>query len=103
MSSENSLNALRTDLAEITLRIFDLCANRLVLARKIGEIKSQKNLSIESPRVEQDLKKKVLHICKSRNMNEDFCLRMLELLLEESKRVQRQTVKPMQHDDMKKE
>jgi len=88
-----SLEELRKEIARITLEIVRLCGERLLLAKKMGEMKARANLPIEDSRVEQELKSKVLNVCQSYDMDVNFCLKLLELLLDESKRVQRNATK----------
>ncbi len=89
MTEETSLAELRNEIIEVTLEIIRLCGERLQLAKRIGEIKIRENLPIESPKVEEDLRSDVLSACQTYGMDRDFCLKLLKLLLEESKRVQR--------------
>ena len=74
----------------LTLEIIRLAGERLTLAKKIGEIKAQRNMPIEDPRVEQELREKVVELSKKLNMDVNFSLNLLNLLIEESKRVQRE-------------
>ena len=73
----------------LTLEIIRLAGERLTLAKKIGEIKAQRNMPIEDSRVEQELREKVVELSKKLNMDVNFSLNLLNLLIEESKRVQR--------------
>ena len=74
----------------LTLEIIRLAGERLALAKKIGEIKAQRNMPIEDSRVEQELREKVAELSKKLNMDVNFSLNLLNLLIEESKRVQRE-------------
>jgi chorismate mutase len=89
-----SLEELRNEVTRITLDIFRLCGERLLLVKKIGEIKARENIPIEDPDVEEELKSRVLRLCRRYGMNVDFCLKVLYLLLDESKKVQREVIKP---------
>ena len=89
LTKETSLAELSNDITRVTLEIIRLCGERLQLAKRIGEIKTRENLPIESPKVEEDLRSGVLSVCQTYGMDKDFCLKLLGILLEESKRVQR--------------
>ena len=88
-----SLDELRKRIESVTLEIFSLCGERLRLARQIGEIKARRGIPVENAEVEQKLEAKVLEHCKKHDLDEDFCLKLLHILLEESKRVQREAAK----------
>jgi chorismate mutase len=91
--SLEELKVLREEVARITLEIIRLSSRRLSLVRKIGEIKARNNMAVEDPSVEDDLKARVIDLSKKYNVNVDFSLKLLNLLLEESKRVQREIMK----------
>jgi len=91
--SLEELKVLREEVARITLEIIRLSSRRLSLVRKIGEIKARNNMPVEDPLVEDDLKARVIDLSKKYNVNVDFSLKLLNLLLEESKRVQREIMK----------
>ena len=48
---------------------------------------------VEDPKVEKNLRKKVFEACQRYEMNRDFGLTLLNTLLNESKRVQREVFK----------
>lgn len=97
-SSElEDLKILRDKVAKITFEIIRLSSERLALAKKIGEIKARNNIPIEDPAVENDLKLKVMDFSRKHGIDEEFSLKILELLLEESKRVQREALEPKNH------
>jgi chorismate mutase len=89
----DSLDELRKRIERVTLEIFDLCGERLQLAKQIGEIKASEGIPVKNAKIEQKLGAKVLGQCKKHNLDEGFCLKILQLLLEESKQVQRDTIK----------
>jgi len=91
--SLEELKVLREEVARITLEIIRLSSRRLSLVRKIGEIKARNNMPVEDPLVEDNLKARVIDLSKKYNVNVDFSLKLLNLLLEESKRVQREIMK----------
>ncbi|MBS7615365.1 chorismate mutase [Candidatus Bathyarchaeota archaeon] len=93
MSENIEIEDVRKQLEKVTLEIFSLCETRLQLSKKIGELKADAGMPIENTHVEQSLKNKVLEKCRKQGLDEKFCLNLLHLLLEESKRVQRDIVK----------
>jgi len=99
-SSElEDLKILRDKVAKITLEIIRLSSERLALARKIGEIKARNNMPVEDPDVENELKLKVVDFSRKHGIDEGFSLKILELLLEESKKVQREALEPKKHGE----
>lgn len=93
MSENEDLKNLRDEMTKITLEIIRLSGKRLVLARKIGEIKARRGMEVEDLKVEQELKNKVIELSREQNIDTDFSLKLLNLLIEESKRVQRDIIK----------
>jgi len=93
LTEKLELEKLRNEIAMITFEIFALCRKRLELARKIAAVKLKMSLPIEDLEVEKDLKQRVLNFCKKNSMNDDFCINLLSLLINESKRVQGEVIK----------
>ena len=89
------LEELRREVASVTLEILRLCRRRNELAEKIAEIKMKLNLPVEDLSVEEDLRRRVLDLCRSEDMDENFCLKLLDLLIGESKRLQREKLLKM--------
>jgi len=90
---EEALKTLRDEMAKLTLKIIRLSGERLALAKKIGEIKAESNMPIEDSKVEQELRSRVIDLSRKCGVDINFSLKLLDLLLEESKRVQRNIVK----------
>jgi len=88
LAAEAELAELRKEIARVTLETFRLCGERLRIARKIGEIKARMKLTVENLHVEEELRNEVLDVCRRDGVDTGFCVRLLDLLLEESKRVQ---------------
>ena len=93
MNEESNLDMLREEIKKVTVEIIRLTGKRLSLAKKIGEIKHQRNLPIEDLKVERELKRIVLEKCQTYNVDSRFGLRLLNLLIDEAKRVQIETIK----------
>lgn len=88
--SQEELKKLRDEIAKITMEIICLSNKRLSLARRIGEIKARNNMMIEDPAIESELRAKVVDLGKKYPIDLNFSLKILDLLIEESKRVQRE-------------
>ncbi len=88
MGEEPSLEELRDEVREATLGMIRLAGRRLELARRIGEIKRKRGLPVEDPEVEGELRRLVLEECRARGVDGRLGLRLLDLLIDESKRVQ---------------
>lgn len=85
---ESSLDELREEIKKVTLEILRLAGERLSLAKRIGEIKRQKGLPIEDLEAEKELKYTVLKRCRACGVDDRFGLKLLNLLIDEAKRVQ---------------
>jgi len=98
MSGKEDLERLRDDVSRVTIQIIRLCGERFFLARKIGEIKAQRRMPVEDSKIEANLKKEVLQKCRSYGVDTKFALDLLDLLLDESKRVQRNLMEDSKND-----
>jgi len=92
LTQNSELESLRREISAVTFEILDLCKKRLDIARRIAMVKLRANLPIEDPRIERDLKRGVIALCRERNLHEDFCNALLGLLIKESKRVQKEVI-----------
>ncbi len=102
MNEKLELEKLRNEIATVTFKILDLCGKRIELARKIAVVKSKMGLPIENPEVERDLKRRVLKFCHENNVDDDFCTKLFELLISESKRVQKEVIKSKSLEEIHK-
>jgi len=89
LNKEVRIDALRREIRDITIEIFRLIGKRLSLARKIAKTKIQEGLSMEDREVERELREIVSEKCKSHGVNLNFGLRLLNLMIKESKNVQK--------------
>jgi len=92
MKRRDELENLRDEINKVTIEILTLCAERFTLARKIGEMKAKMDLPIEDLKVEENLKHKVLEKCRFLGVDPEFGLKLLNLLLDESKKAQRKLI-----------
>jgi len=92
MGHGRDLEDLREQIRKVTVEIIKLCGKRLSLAERVGEMKLAKCLPIEDSDVEEELRQAVLENCHLHCVDSEFGIRLLDLLLEESKRLQRNIV-----------
>ena len=90
MFNDEKINDLRNEIEKITIKIIKLCMERLMLVKEIGKIKTQKSLPIENLQIEMKLKKKVDLLCKKYAVDSISYLKILEILLIESKKIQKE-------------
>jgi len=88
----SELESLRREISAITFEILRLCKKRLDIAKRIAMVKSRDGLPIEDLRVEENLRKRVNVFCREKGLHEDFCNALLDLLIKESKRVQKEVI-----------
>jgi len=93
LTEKLELEKLRNEITTVTFEIFDLCRKRIELARKIAAVKLEKGLPIENLEVERNLKRRVLDFCHENNIYDEFCIKLFELLIGESKRVQKEAIR----------
>jgi len=98
MAEKDKLRSIREEITKVTAEIIRLCGIRFSLAKRIGEIKLKEGLPIEDSRVEEKLKQTVLEKCRLFGVNAQFGIKLLNLLLEESKRLQRGLSKQSEGD-----
>ena len=88
MNNESNLDLLREEIKNTTIEIIRLTGKRLSLAKKIGKIKNQRNLPLEDLRVERELKRVIFETCQTYNVDNRLGLKLLNILIDEAKRVQ---------------
>ncbi len=88
MSADNGLHKLRERIRRIDERILNLVAERITLARKIGEIKLEKGLPIRNFQVEFEVLQRALKLSKSLNLSPEITTELVKLLIQESISVQ---------------
>jgi len=89
MSRDEELEDLREEIRKVTAEIIKLSGRRLSLAERVGELKLQKCLPIEDSDVEEELRQDVLQDCRLYGVDSEFGMRLLNLLLEKSKSLQK--------------
>jgi len=91
MEQERTLEELREEIRQATVEIIRLVGERLSLAKKIGKLKRGMGMPIEDLKAEEELRRLVLEKCRAYGVDIRFGLKLLNLLIDESKRVQRES------------
>ena len=86
--SFEKLNDLRNDIKTVTKQIISLINQRMEIAKQIGEIKSDLHLGIVDDKVEQEIKKYILHSTCSKGLDHEFLGRIINMLINESVTIQ---------------
>ena len=84
----SDIEELRNKIDEITLEMIKLLKNRIEISKEIGAIKKDRGLSITDEAREENLRKKVLSLCKDIGIEEKTGARFLNFLLDESVKIQ---------------
>ena len=82
------IDELRNRIDEITLEMVKLLKNRQEIAKEIGAIKKNQGLSITDETREENLRTKVISLCKEMGIDEITGTKFLNFLLNESVKVQ---------------
>ncbi|HIE13759.1 TPA: hypothetical protein EYP70_00645 [Candidatus Bathyarchaeota archaeon] len=88
-AGERALREIRKEIAQVTLEIVRLCGRRLMLANRIGEVKAALGLPLENKNVEEGLRNMILEECRLLGLSDEFGNKLLALLINESKRLQK--------------
>ena len=89
MSNQSKLKALREEVRDITKEIIKLASLRLSITKEIDVIKRSMNLPIIDYEAERDLKNSIINTCKKYHVDEQFGIRLLNILIDESVRMQK--------------
>ena len=90
MGEVQKLESIRTEIRTVTKEIIRMAGRRFALARELEEVKSSLNMKIEDPQVERELRVESSKTCKEFNVEPTFCLRLVNLLIAESTRIQKE-------------
>jgi len=89
LSKISELEALREEVRDVTNEIIKLTGLRFSLTKEIDRIKRSMDLPVIDYKVERDLKRSVIDTCKKYNVDERFGLRLLNILIDEAVRIQK--------------
>lgn len=81
---EEELNTLRTQIRQIDNQILELTAQRMQLARQVGEYKRRHNLPIKDYKVEKVILERSASLAKSLGIYQDLAQTILKTLIEYS-------------------
>ena len=88
MNEYSDLEKLRDNVKQVTNDIIKLIAKRNDLVVNIGETKSKLGLSTKNIETEEKLKNSMMQICEKYGINIEFGQKILNLLVDESLRLQ---------------
>lgn len=84
----SDINHLRDQMDEITLKMIKLLKERAEIAREIGNVKKSIGKAITDESREENLRKKVITLCRNIGLNDALGTRFLNFLLNESIKIQ---------------
>jgi aspartate aminotransferase len=84
----SDINELRSKMDEITIEMIRMLKDRTQIAKEIGEIKKNAGIGVTDELRENNLRIKIISICKEINFDEAIATKFLNFLLNESIKVQ---------------
>jgi len=84
----SDINDLRNKMEEVTLQMIELLKTRTDIARKIGEVKKNIGKGVTDELREDNLRRKVITLCKNIGLDETIATKFLNFLLNESVKIQ---------------
>lgn len=84
----SEINELRRKMDEITIEMIKMLKTRTDIAKEIGEIKKNSGKGITDELREENLRIKIISLCKELNFDESIATKFLNFLLNESVKVQ---------------
>jgi aspartate aminotransferase len=84
----DDLEQLRGEMREVTAEIMKQVKKRMEIAKKIGDVKSKKGLDVVDEKAEDELRSFIMKQCSQIGLEQDLGARLLNILLNESARVQ---------------
>lgn len=84
----SDINDLRNRMDDVTLKMIHLLKDRTDIAKKIGEIKKNIGKGVTDEGREENLREKVITLCKDIELDETIAAKFLNFLLNESVKVQ---------------
>jgi len=88
LSLEEQFFNLRKDVKEKTLKIIELANERNKIVLKIAKLKKDLNIPVKNKLVEEELRKAVLELCRKKDGDQEFSIKLLEILIDESIKLQ---------------
>jgi len=84
----DDLEKLRGEMREVTSEIMKQVKKRMEVAKKIGEVKSKKGLDVVDEKAEEELRSLIMKLCSQIGLEQELGARLLNILLNESAKVQ---------------
>jgi len=84
----SDINELRNKMDEVTLEMIKLLKTRTDIAKEIGEVKKNMGLGVTDESREDNLRRKVISLCKNIGLDEAIATKYLNFLFNESVKVQ---------------
>jgi len=84
----SDINELRSKMDEVTLEMIKLLKTRTEIAKEIGEVKKNMGKGVTDELREDNLRGKVISLCKNIGLDETIATKYLNFLLNESVKVQ---------------
>ncbi len=84
----SDINELRSEMDEITIEMIKMLKTRTGIAKKIGEIKKNTGKVVTDESREDNLRLKIISLCKELDFDETIATKFLNFLLNESVKVQ---------------
>lgn len=84
----DELEKLREDMRQITSEIMKSVKKRMEIAQQIGDVKLKRGLDIVDERTEEELRRSIADLCSQIGLERELGIRLLNILLGESERVQ---------------
>jgi aspartate aminotransferase len=94
LESQPTLEELRGQIAEVTREMIRLAGRRKSMAREVGRLKNEKSMQVEDDNVEDALTRDVIAECERVGLERSSGLKILSVLLAESKRTQGMRERP---------
>ncbi|MFW9887713.1 MAG: aminotransferase class I/II-fold pyridoxal phosphate-dependent enzyme [Candidatus Thorarchaeota archaeon] len=94
MTKSAQLESLRSEIADITIKIVDLVGRRNSLAEEVAREKARLGSALVNREVEKRLRAEVIAQCEKKGVDTNFGLRLLGQLITESIRVQQKSTEP---------
>ncbi len=88
-SGEKRIIKIRDQIEKIDINLLSYINKRMIASRKIGQIKKELNCNVFDLRQEKKVKSRYKKLAKQYELDEKFVERICELILSESKRIQR--------------
>lgn len=88
------MQELRQQFNEIDQQIIDLIAQRCELSAKIGQYKKAHNKEIVDQSRENEIIQSLVNLAKKKNLNSLFITHLYQIILEESKAIQKKAIEP---------